>query len=273
MTQIIYDMPEKEYHAHHALGSTSIRLLSDPYLSLADVKYQMDNSEQKEAYDVGTLAHALILEGSLDHLIKFVPHKDYRTKAAKAAKDDALNEGLIPINESEEYSKLGAVYRMRDEVMKHPIAAELFTGHQSEVSIFWEQEGVPMKARVDAIKPGIWADLKTMVSPAPDEVKKQISNYGYYIQKEHYLTGGQAATGFRPDWYFVAAGKSEPHSVSVHTVNEPEAIEAAQARIDYAIRRYKYAQEYGWTGYTAIYDHGLTPWEARKADELLEMTE
>lgn len=271
MAEVIYDMPEKEYHAHPALGSTSIRLLGDPELSLADVKYKMENSEQKEAYDVGTLAHALILEGNLDHLIKLVPFDSYRSNAAKQARDDALNDGLIPINESEEESKLGAVYRMRDAVMAHPIAKELFTGHQPEVSIFWEQEGVQMKARIDAMKPNIWADLKTVADPSPGEVRKQISNYGYYIQEEHYLTGGEIVTGFRPDWYFATVGKSEPHSVSIHKM-APAAQEKARARISFAITRYKHAIEHGWPGYTAIYEQDLTPWESRKTEDLMEMT-
>src|SRR5699024_12498176 len=94
---------------------------------------------------------------------------------------------------------------MQNAVMEHPIAGPLLTGHQPEVSLFWEQDGVACKGRLDAYRPeqGIIADLKLVRSAAPNDVRKQISDYGYYIQAEHYLNGMQLLTGFRPEWYFV----------------------------------------------------------------------
>src|SRR5699024_800889 len=120
--------------------------------------------EHKPEYDVGTLAHALILEGSLDHLVHRVDAKDWRTKAAKEERDQAYNNDMIPINNSEADSILAPVEAMRDAVMAHPIAKDLLTGHVPEVSLFWETDGVPLKARLDAQHPtrGVVADLKTV---------------------------------------------------------------------------------------------------------------
>ena len=133
-TGFVYGMPEKDYHAHPALGSTSLKLLSDPDLSLAEAKYQMEHDEHKEVYEVGTLGHALILEGSYDHLIHRVEGVEkYLTKDAKAQRDWALNEGLIPINDSEVESKLQLVHDIRDSVMAHPIAKDLLQAGQPEV--------------------------------------------------------------------------------------------------------------------------------------------
>lgn len=271
MAQIIHDMPAEDYFANPAFGSTSIRYLSDPEISLQEVKHLLEHDEHKEAYDVGTLAHALILEGSLDHLVVEVDAKDYRTNKAREARDAAYAQNKIPVNNTERDTMLAPVEAMRDAVLDHPIAADLLTGHDPEVSIFWEQSGVPMKARIDALhmREGIAVDLKTVRSARPNDVRKQISDLGYYIQQRHYLNGLKQVTGFDMDWYFVTVGKEAPHPVSVHKM-APDAMQQAQARIDHAIARYKQAQEHGWTGYTAVYKQQLTPWESIKNEELLE---
>ena len=269
---IVYDMPSDEYHAHEALGSTSITALSDPELSLSDVYYRLHNREQKPEYDVGTLGHALILEGSVEDVITLVPYDSYRTKAAREARDEAYKAGLIPVNETEATTMLDPLYAMRDEVMNHPIAGELLTGGRAEVSLFWEQDGIPCKGRLDYWKPdqGVVVDLKLLRSAAPNDVRKQISDLGYYIQHTHYLNGLQQLTGFRPDWYFVTVAKDAPYSVSVHRMH-PSTEDPAQMRIQYALERYKQATaDNQWPGYTAVYEHSLTPWESIKNDELEE---
>lgn len=272
-TGFVYDLDEKKYHAHEALGSTSIKLLSDPDLSLAEARYQMDNHEDKEAYEVGTLGHALVLEGSYDHLIhRLEGVKAYRTNEAKAARDWALNEGLIPINDSEADSKLSLVEKIRDSVMAHPLASQLLQDGSPEVSIFWDQEGVECKGRLDwwREEAGIIVDLKLLRSAQPESVRKQISDLGYYIQRTHYLNGVQKLTGFRPDWFFVTVGKEEPYSVSVHQM-APETDEAANMRIEYALARYRQAtKSNAWPGYTDVYEHSLTPWEHIKNEALEE---
>lgn len=268
---IIANMPEKQYHADRAFGSTSIRTLSDPDISLSEVQYLLDHDKHKKEYDVGTLAHALILEGSLDHLVAPLPFPDYRTKAAREARDLAYNAEMIPVNESEQETMLEPIEAMRDSVMAHPIASELFTGHMPEVSLFWEQDGVPLKARIDAMhqSKGVVADLKTVRSARPNEFRKQISDLGYYVQARHYLNGLKQETGFEMDWYFVAVGKTAPYPVSVHKLSQA-ALDHGQRRIDYALMRYKQAQKHGWTGYTAVYEQDLTPWEAIKNDDMIE---
>ena len=269
---ILYDMPAKDYFADRALGSTSIKTLADPELSLSDVYYQLHNNVHKPEYDVGTLGHALILENSIENVIALVPYDSYRTKAAREAKAEAYANGLIPVNETEATTMLDPLYAIRDEVMGHPIAGPLLTGGHPEVSLFWEQNGVSCKGRLDYWRPdqGIAVDLKLLRSSAPNDVRKQISDLGYYLQRVHYQNGVQQLTGFRPSWYWITVAKEPPYSVSVHTM-DPATDDAAHMRIDYALGRYKQATETGeWPGYTSIYQQSLTPWEAIKNEELEE---
>lgn len=269
---LVYDMPATEYHAHPALGSTSIKTLGDPELSMADVKHKLETTEHKKVYDEGTLGHALILEGTLDHLVQLIDHDTYHSKAAKEAKARAQNDGLIPVKRAEWETMIDPLYEMQKSVMAHPIAGPLLTGHEPEVSVFWERDGVPLKARLDAYRPdrGIIADLKLVRSSAPNDFRKQISDLGYYIQTEDYLDGVQAATGFRPDWLFIAVQKTAPYTVSVHRL-DPSTEHDARMRIQFALDRYRKAMETGeWPGYTAIYEQSLTPWESIKNETLEE---
>lgn len=267
---IVHDMPADTYHANTALGSTSIAALSDPDLSLADVHYKLNNNETKPAYDVGTLGHALILEDELDNIISLIPYDSYRTKAAKEARDEARKNGLIPINETEAQTTLEPLHAIRDQVLTHPVAGPLLTGGRPEVSIFWEQNGVACKGRLDYWheKTNTVVDLKLVRSAAPNEFRKQISDIGYYLQRAHYRNGVQQLTGFAPEWYWVTVAKEPPYSVSVHIMDEATE-QDAQARIGYALQRYKHAAETNtWPGYTSIYEHALTPWERIKNEEM-----
>lgn len=270
MATTIYDLDETAYHAHEALGSTSIKTLSDTNISMAEVKVLLNSNEHKRVFDTGSLAHALILEGSLDRLVERVDVDAWRTNDAKESKAKAYAAGKIPINNSEVESILAPVERMADSVMSHRLASSLLTDFKPEVSAFWEQDGIPLKARFDAYREthGQIIDLKTTRSARPGDVRKSISDLGYYIQSQHYLNGAQAVTGFIPDWKFVFVQNCEPYTVSVGSL-EPEALRQAQARIDIALRRYQEAQSSGnWPGYEQEYKYGLTPWESIKNEDM-----
>ncbi|WGH87070.1 PD-(D/E)XK nuclease-like domain-containing protein [Auritidibacter ignavus] len=271
MTEIIHNLPAEEYFANPAFGSTSIRYLSDPEISLQEVKHLLEHDEHKKEYDVGTLAHALILEGSMDHLIVEVDANDYRTKAAREARDAAYAANKIPVNNAEWATMMEPIHGMQAAVYHHDIARDLLTDHAPEVSLFWEQSGVPMKARIDALHEGrkLAVDLKTVRSARPNDFKRQISDLAYYVQASHYLNGLETVTGDKYDWLFVAVEKSEPHVVSVHRMS-PDALTEGSIRIGHAIDRYKAAQERGWTGYEAIFTQELTPWESMKNESLLD---
>lgn len=271
LAQMIHDMPAEDYFANPAFGSTSIRHLSDPEISLQEVKYLLEHDEHKEAYDVGTLAHALILEGSMDHLIVEVDADDYRTKAAREARDAAYAENKIPVNNSEWETMLKPIHGMQAAVYHHDIAQDLLTDHQPEVSLFWEQAGVPMKARIDALHVDrkLAVDLKTVRSARPNDFKRQISDLAYYVQAAHYLNGLKTVTGDEYDWLFVAVDKSEPYVVSVHRMS-PDALIEGAVRIGHAIDRYQAALARGWTGYEEIFTQELTPWESMKNESLLD---
>ncbi|WGH92118.1 PD-(D/E)XK nuclease-like domain-containing protein [Auritidibacter ignavus] len=274
-TQLVHGMDAQEYHHTQALGSTSLRILSDPEITLKEAHYQLTTpSEPKPAYELGTLAHAHILEGTFDELVHRVDADNYRSKQAQQERDLARENGLIPLNNSEYDTVVQEVHAMADSVLSDPIAGPLVRDHEPELSLFWETDGVPLKARLDAWhqNTNTIVDLKTVRSARPNDFQKQISDLGYYIQARHYLNGAlQLLTDETPDWYFVAIQKTPPYTVSVHLLDN-NALLDAQMRIDYAIDRYKTAERTGWDhGYTKVFEQELTPWEAMRNETLDEL--
>lgn len=212
--QHITDMSNKDYHAHPALGSTSLKTLATD--SPARWQWEQENNERKDAFDVGNLAHALILEGSLDRLIRRVDYDDYRKKDAQHERDMAINDGLIPINNTEAERKLTAVYAMRDAVLEHPIASQMIEGeHLAESSIFWQEDGLQLKCRPDSLKSDVIWDLKTARSSHPRGFGRTVMQLGYHQSVAHYQDGVEQLTGNRLPFRFVVVENTEPYFVSV----------------------------------------------------------
>ena len=73
-----------------------------------------------------------------------------------------------------------------------------FQGGQPEVSVFWEEAGLRLKARFDYLLPHAIVDLKTF-SPWRDQTIEAgainaIVSYRYDLQAAHYMRGWQAAS-------------------------------------------------------------------------------
>ena len=162
----IYDgISNADYHADPALGSTSLKTLATK--TPAHYQHEKRHPKSSAAFDLGTAAHSLILEDDLSG-IKAIPFDNWLSKAAKDAKVAAVADGKLPLLARE----LTQILAMRDAVMDHPTASAMFTGHKAEQSVFWEEDGLTLKCRPDAWKPGALIDLKTARSADPNEFGK-----------------------------------------------------------------------------------------------------
>jgi hypothetical protein len=85
-------------------------------------------------------------------------------------------------------------------IVKNPSIAKSFTGGYPEVSIFWREDGVPCKARIDYLRLLETVDLKSIVNPMQKAfdhaVRSAIANYRYDIQAAHYQVGREMARRF-----------------------------------------------------------------------------
>lgn len=255
-----------DYHRDPALGSTSLKTLA----TKTPAHYQHDKANPKfsDAFTLGTAAHSLILEGDTSGIV-VVEADNWLTKDAKAAKAGALAEDKQPLLTKE----MAQVWDMHDAVMNHPAAWKLFNGHQAEQSVFWEEDGLMLKCRPDAWKPGVLVDLKTTRDANPNEFGKTAHEFGYHQSAAHYIDGVKAATGEELPFHFVLVEKTAPYLVSVVEL-DVEAVNIGRQLNDRAKRIYRECVESGtWPGYPAADLISLPMWAIYKAEELLGISD
>jgi len=239
------DIRNADYHADPALGSTSLKTLATR--TPAHWLHERDNPVHKDAYDLGTVAHSLILEGD-DFGVEVIDVEDKRGHKWSVPAEEARAAGKIPLKTSE----WDMVRTMRDSVMAHPDAALAFTGHKAEHSVFWEEDGLALKCRPDAWHADLLVDLKTDVSADPRDFRKKAFDIGYHQSAAHYTDGVLAATGYELPFIFVVIEKAPPYLVSVIELDTSfvELGRAANARAKDIYRRCAASNE--WPGYPEI---------------------
>lgn len=259
----IYDgVSNADYHRDEALGSTSLKTLA----TKTPANYQHDKAHPKfsDAFTLGTAAHSLILEGDTSGIV-VVEADNWLTKDAKAAKAAALAEGKQPLLTKE----IEQVLAMTHAVMAHPEAWKLFKDHKAEQSVFWEEDGLALKCRPDAWKPGLLIDLKTTVNADPNEFGKVAHSFGYHQSAAHYIDGVKAATGEELPFKFVLVEKTAPYLVSVVELDW-EAIDIGRGLNDRAKRIYAECVESGtWPGYPTTEPVSLPNYAIYQAEDLL----
>jgi len=250
------------YHADPALGSTSLKTLATK--TPAHYKYDQEHPKTSDALDLGTAAHSLILEGD-ESGVKVIDVDDKRGAKWTVPADEARKAGKIPLV-SKEWAQVKA---MRDAVMAHPVARFLFANHLAEQSVFWEEDGLTLKCRPDAWKPGTLIDLKTARDANPTTFGKTAHEYGYHQSAAQYIDGVKAATGEELPFHFVLVEKTEPYLVSVVEL-DVEAINLGRQLNDRAKRIYRECVGSGnWPGYPSGELVSLPMWAIYQAEELL----
>jgi len=252
----------RDYHASPALGSSSLKTLA----TRTPAHYQYDRTHPKfsDAFTLGTAAHSLILEGDTSGIV-VVEAANWLTKDAKAAKAEALAAGKQPLLTKE----IEQVWAMTHAVMAHPEAWKLFKDHKAEESVFWDEDGLMLKCRPDAWKPGQLVDLKTTVNADPREFGKTVHNFGYHQSAAHYIDGVKAATGEELPFTFVLVEKTAPYLVSVVELDW-EAIDLGRALNDRAKRIYRECvTTNNWPGYPTAEPIALPNYAVYETEDLL----
>lgn len=217
---------DTDYHAQPTLSSTGARkLLACP----ARYKWERDNPpEHKRAFDLGHVVHTLVLgEGGE---IVVVEADNWVTKAAKEARDAAYAVRATPVLRSE----YDAAEAMRDAVMAHETAAEVFQDFAAELSGTYtdEQTGVALRFRPDCLTTldgrALCVDLKTTVNADPKEFARSVAKFGYHAQAAWYLDGLIANGVEDPRFLFVAVEKAAPYCVSVLELDSEALAEGAR---------------------------------------------
>ncbi|TVR58952.1 MAG: hypothetical protein EA420_16410 [Candidatus Competibacteraceae bacterium] len=251
--------------------------------------------EATTAMDIGTAAHALILEGDESVLVE-VPADDWRTNAAKEARDEARAAGKVPLLTKD----VVAVHAMVDAFWQQlpPAMAGQFRDAKKEVTVIWDDAGLMCRGRFDAYgisehvllsysehydddtggkheiaehgHGGIIYDLKTTAGTARPEVWAKSRMWpGPAVQAAFYTRGAKAVTGIEHDYRLLVLEQNPPHALAIVGL-DPHAMSYAQQQADVAISVWRECRATGrYPGYDPVVHWAAPPpWAVRTWEEM-----
>jgi hypothetical protein len=255
-------------HGKPALSATTIKTLlaKSPAHAWAQHPANPAYIPQPESavFDRGTASHALFLEDDSAGVV-VLDFDDYRTKAAKEARDYARSLGQIPMLQKHWDDVSAMVAGLRDGVASIGCAPRLFVGGKAEQTVVWDEGGVFAKMRVDYLHDD-WSavdDLKTTDrSAAPERISGMFFGNGLDVQAAWYLRGVRSVTGKDAVFRFVFAETQPPYAVACYSPS-PATLALGNQKIDTAIAIWKRCLETGvWPAYPARVMHVEPPaWE------------
>lgn len=258
----VYDRyPENDYHADPikggSLSNSAAKYLIPPY---TPAHFKAQRTHETDAMIFGRAVHAYVLGVGADVTIIDAPN--WRTKAAREARDEALSRGLTPLLAHED----AKAARMAATVRRHPRARQILDlpDLKVEQSLFWQDPttGVWLRARLDIVATAtingepvtIVADYKTHGSIADTNTfGRAAADYGYARQAAWYLEGaaqlGLVNPANDPIFLHIVQEKDDPHLVNVVEA-DVEALRVGQEEMRYAIDTYARCKETGeWPGH------------------------
>ena len=260
----IIDTPEDDYHADPVpAGSLSVteakRLLDCP----ARYYYHKHYADHSAVFDFGKAAHAHVL--GVGAPVDIIEADDWRTKAAKEARDESREAGRVPLL-TKDWEHVEA---MALQLRRHPLTAALLDPDrgQAEQSAFWFDR-IWRRCRfdwlpdVDPNKRLIIPDYKTAPRADARSFGRSAANFGYHQQAAWYLDGARHTLDVaEPAFVFVCQEKTEPYLVNVVEL-DPYAIEIGAALNERAVDIWVEARESGeWPGYgTEVEQVALPRW-------------
>lgn len=247
MNSGIYDIPAEEYHRdccpEPSLSASIIHTMlscSPAHARHEHPKLNPDyRPEESERFDRGTAAHAYLLQG--ETAFEIIDAPDFRTKAAREARDAARAAGKTPLlakHWQDVLDMVEAANRQLDDFRDPP---RPFSAGKPERTVVWmESVGskvVWMRARLDWLHDDRrWIDdLKTSGGSVHPEVwGRKLWADGYDCQAAFYIRGVKAISGVEPTFRFVACENTAPYCLSVLSPS-PQMLELARRKVEQAI--------------------------------------
>ena len=212
-------------------------------------------------YDIGTAAHAMLLEKDQSNIVR-LEFDDYRTKAAKQARDEARAAGKTPIL-AKHHAACDAMVRAAHTALDASELAGVFDTGAPEQTCIWQEGDVWCRSRFDWMTGdgSIIVDYKTAENAAPDGFIRRMPGLGYLTQAAFYLRGARAL-GFNPRFVFMVQEIEPPYACSFVGLS-PAMQEIADANVDHAIEAWRDCMRTKvWPGYpTRICYAEPTSWQ------------
>lgn len=274
----VYTMSMQEYQRDPApepslsSGVANILLSQSPrHAWFAHPRLNPDyQSEDNTDFDLGACSHAVLLEG--ESSVEAIDAKDWRTNAAKDAREQARARGQIPVLAH----KMADIRAMADAARLALKECELgaldLASGAAEQVILWQRGAVWCRARPDWMR----ADRKLLIdykstsgSAEPSSwIRTQMVPMGYDLQAVHYLRGNAATGGSEhADWIFLVQENYPPFECSFVGLS-PEMLDLAERKWQFAMALWESCtRKNEWHGYPrrVAYAEPM-PWQIADAE-------
>lgn len=229
----------QEYLALPAVSASVLRELITRCPAAAHYVSYLNPDRPPEAHDDvtarGTIAHGIVLEGSLDR-VKVIDPEQYPSKkgaipdgwtndAIRAARDEAIAAGLVPVlakDMGEIQNMVVSVSRFIDGLRRsEPAIWRAFQAGQghSEVTIQWDDDSVPCRIRPDRLADDkrLVVDLKfTARSAEPDRwARTHVFGEAYYFNAAFYERGLRETYDVNASYVYLVTECEPPYLCSL----------------------------------------------------------
>ncbi len=228
-------------------------------------------------FNIGNAAHKLLIGRGKELVV--VEADDWRTKAAKEARDEAHAAGKVALlaHQYKDATEMAASFHEQMAVMPSEILDAFMAGGGAagEVVIIAEYEGVILRSMVDWMRDTTHLDdLKTTgISASPDRLPYAMADGGWDLQaaiQERILDVLEPSTAGRRHHYFYLQENDDPYEVTVCELPE-SVMTIGRAKLDKAIGIWrKCITENRWPGYPRLVHSPVYPpyLEARVIESL-----
>lgn len=269
----ILEIPATDYHAD--------KVADRPTLSASIAKVLVEKSalhawhqhprlnpayrrDDDQKYAIGTVAHALLLEGR--DAVGVVDAADWRTKDAKALRDAHRAAGKVPLLAHQWDDVEQMVAAAQQQLAACNAIPRPFTGGVAEQTLVWEEDGVLCRALIDWLHDGAVAvsDYKTTWASAHPEAWSRRTMYtiGGDVQIAFHLRGIRKVFGVDAVWRYVVQECFPPYALTVIQPG-PAVIALGNDKVERAIKTWRDCLTTGrWPGYPAtVHRAELPAWE------------
>lgn len=227
-----------------------------------------------DAQNVGKVLEALVFnqpvegEGSAFAILNF---DDFRTNAAKEARDDALARDKTPLLKREYEVHIAAGVIIKKRLADQGV---VFEGGEYQKRVEWTcgLTGANCKGFIDYYVPGVIWDLKCVADASPRKVQRSFVDYGWDIQHAAYVDAIETLEpelAGRVQMLYAFAETEPPYAVHVY---QPDGMmrELGENKWHEAKRRWVECLETNnWPGYfSGIKQITPLPWQMTAMEEL-----
>lgn len=231
--------------------------------------------EASEKFDIGTAAHALFLQGI--NRAAVIDAADWRTNAAKEARDVARTEGKIPLLKHQYDAVLAMVSVAQRSLFNSELSIDIAADCESEVTYIWKEGETWCRARLDAITKNraIIFDYKTSGGSAdPEDYARIAIPNGLDIQDAFYRRPIEILHSVVPRFIFIVQETAAPHLCSFIEL-DPMTKDMGNRKVERGLEIWRQCRKNNhWPGYSSTVTRmEAKPWDLARWEITSNTTE